>query len=205
MSCKYKRIGVSGGTFDPIHYGHLIIAEEAREMMQLDKVIFIPCGNPPHKTNCRVTPAEHRYEMVSMAVKGNEFFEVSSMEIDRGGYSYTVETVAQLIEIYGEDTKLFFIIGADVIPELVTWKQFEKLFAMCEFIATLRPGYDKESLYKEIKYLESNYHAKINLLNTPLIEISSTMIRNRVKSRKSVKYLVPYEVEEYIKEKGLYL
>lgn len=205
MSCKYKRIGVSGGTFDPIHYGHLIIAEEAREMMQLDKVIFIPCGNPPHKANCHVTPAEYRYEMVSMAVRGNKFFEVSSMEIDRGGYSYTVETVAQLIEIYGEDTKLFFIIGADVIPELVTWKQFEKLFTMCEFIATLRPGYDKESLYKEIKYLESNYHAKINLLNTPLIEISSTMIRNRVKSGKSVKYLVPYEVEEYIKEKGLYL
>ena len=105
---QYKRIGISGGTFDPIHYGHLVIAEEIRETMGLEKVIFIPSGNPPHKKNIKVTQAIHRYNMVKLAIDSNPYFEVSTIEIEREGYSYTIDTLKQLKQIYGQDTTLFF-------------------------------------------------------------------------------------------------
>lgn len=204
MNKQYKKIGISGGTFDPIHYGHLVIAEEARETLELEKIIFIPSGNPPHKVGCGVTPAEYRYEMVHRAIGNNPFFEVSAIEIEREGYSYTVDTLNKLRGMYGEDTVLYFITGADVIPELTTWKQFEQIFEMCEFVAALRPGYNKEALIKEIELLKNNYMAKIHIMDTLLIGISSTIIRERVRGNRSIKYLVPEKVEEYIREKRLY-
>jgi len=205
MQGKLRKIGISGGTFDPIHYGHLIVAEQIRESLGLDKVIFIPSGAPPHKDNSKVTAAEHRFNMVCEAVKTNPYFEVSRIELEREGYSYTVDTMEQLNALYGEETRLFFITGADVIPELLTWKEYEKLFGLCEFIAVLRPGYKKDDFIKEIEYLKATYSAKIHTVHAPLIGISSTIIRDRVRNHKSIKYLVPEGVEDYIVKNGLYL
>lgn len=199
-----RKIGISGGTFDPIHYGHLIIAEEAREIYGLEKILFIPSGNPPHKAGKNITPAKYRYDMVYMAIKNNPYFEISDIEIHRKGNSYTMDTLGELREIYGEKAAFYFIIGADIIPELTSWRQFEQLFEMCEFVAALRPGYNKDALIKEIKFLEDNYKARIHIFDNLLIGISSTIVRERVKAGRTIKYLVPEAVEEYIKEKGLY-
>ncbi|NMB98016.1 MAG: nicotinate-nucleotide adenylyltransferase [Clostridiaceae bacterium] len=204
MERQYRRIGISGGTFDPIHYGHLVIAEEIRETMGLDKVIFIPSSSPPHKRNLKVTQAIHRFNMVNLAIATNPYFEVSSIELEREGYSYTIDTLTQLKQVYGQYTTLFFMTGADVIPELVTWRNFENLFTLCEFVAVLRPGFKKESLLEEIEYYKKNYKAKIHVVDVPLIGISSTIIRNRVEKGKSIKYLVPESVEKYIKDNVLY-
>lgn len=199
-----RRIGISGGTFDPVHYGHLVIAEEAREAFRLEKILFIPSGNPPHKAGRDVTPARHRYEMVRRAVRDNPYFEVSGIEINREGSSYTMDTLRELRGVYGENTDFYFIIGADIIPELTTWKYFEQVFGMCEFIAALRPGYNKDALIKEVEYLENNYRARIHIFGSLLIGVSSTMVRERVRKGRTIKYLVPGSVEEYIREKGLY-
>jgi nicotinate-nucleotide adenylyltransferase len=201
---RYKKIGISGGTFDPVHYGHLIAAQEIRERLELDKVLFVPVGLPPHKKDHRVTEPEHRYNMVFEAVRSNPFFEVSRIEIDRAGYTYTIDTLLNLKATYGDDTKLFFIIGADVVPELVTWRQFEEVFKLCEFVAVNRPGSQKEDFFESIRYLKEQYSAIIHTIKLPLIEISSTDIRSRVKNDGTIKYLVPECVEKYIYENGLY-
>jgi nicotinate-nucleotide adenylyltransferase len=205
MQQKQLRIGISGGTFDPIHHGHMIIAEQIRESLELDKVIFIPSGLPPHKDDLKVTPAEHRFNMVHAAVQTNPFFEVSRIEVDREGYTYTIDTIKKLNGLFGDTVRLFFITGADVIPELLTWKNYEDLFKLCEFIAVLRPGFKKEGFMKEIGYLRSVYSAKIHTVDAPLIGISSTIIREKVKEGKSIKYLVPESVEFYILKNRLYL
>jgi nicotinate-nucleotide adenylyltransferase len=147
-----KRIGISGGTFNPIHVGHLIIAEMARDMFDLDKVLFIPSGMPPHKNLGSVLSAEQRFDMVKRAVAGNPYFEESRIEIDREGYTYTVDTLKKLRELYGNDTSLYYIIGADVLNDLLTWRNAEEVFKICEFIAALRPGNDEEAFYKQMEY-----------------------------------------------------
>ncbi|WP_136479226.1 nicotinate-nucleotide adenylyltransferase [Acetivibrio thermocellus] len=205
MEVNVKRIGILGGTFDPIHNGHLIMAEIIRGAFELDKVLFIPSGNPPHKKNQTVTDAEHRYNMVCEALKGNPYFEKSRIEVDREGYTYTIDTLAILNEQYKGIADLYYIIGADVLYDLLTWKDCEKVFGICKFIAALRPGTGKEGFRERIKYLEDRFSASILEAEIPLIEISSTMIRNRVKEGKSIKYLVPETVENYIKKEGLYL
>jgi nicotinate-nucleotide adenylyltransferase len=198
------RLGISGGTFDPIHYGHLIVAEEIRETNGLDRILFIPSGKPPHKRNLEVSGAEQRFSMVEAAIRKNPYFEVSRIEIDREGYTYTVDTLEQLKEIYGRETKLYFIIGADVVHDLLTWKNYEKVFSLCEFIAVQRPGYTSSSFIKTVEDLETAYSAQIHTFIGPLIDISSTMIRERAASGKSIKYLLPEEVEKYILDNGLY-
>lgn len=201
----YKRIGISGGTFDPIHYGHLITAEQVREKFSLDKVLFIPSGNPPHKDSQVVTGANHRFNMVCSAIEGNPYFEVSRVEIDRPGKTYTVDTLEQLKNLMGSQSTLFFIIGADVVADLLTWKEPRKVFGLCEFIAVFRPGYHKEDFYKQIDFLKLEYGAKINITEVPMIEISSTQIRERVKNGLSIRYMTHYGVERYINEHRLYL
>ncbi|MCX7710090.1 MAG: nicotinate-nucleotide adenylyltransferase [Clostridia bacterium] len=205
MQETYKRIGILGGTFDPVHYGHLITAETVREAFQLDKVLFIPSGQPPHKDNSRVLPAEHRFHILKAAAGSNPFFEVSRIEIEREGYTFTVDTLSQLRNVYNPHTKIFFIIGADVVPDLVTWRNFQKVFTLCEFIAVFRPGSNKNAFSDEIHRLETEYMAKIHTAEVPLIDISSTEIRSRAKEGKTIKYLVPECVEEYIKTHGIYL
>jgi len=204
MDKTNKKIGILGGTFDPVHHGHLILADDVRQKFSLDKVVFIPSGMPPHKAVSSVTEAEHRFNMVRIAVSTNTGFEVSRIEIDRSGYTYTIDTLTQLKREYGDDTELLFIIGADVVNDLLTWKNYEMVFGMCGFIAVLRPGFDNESFVKRINWLEETYKAKIYTTDTPLIEISSTIIREKLQRGQSIKYLVPESVEAYVTENGLY-
>ncbi|MEN6521518.1 MAG: nicotinate-nucleotide adenylyltransferase [Armatimonadota bacterium] len=196
------RIGIIGGTFDPIHLGHLIIAEEARYQFQLDRVIFIPAGVPPHKPDRPITDKEHRFDMTVLATEDNPAFEVSRIEIDRSGPSYAVDTLAELKKIYGNNTRLFFIIGADAILEILTWYKPEKLRCMCRFIATTRPGYRLSDVKKK---LPEEYLERITFMDAPGVNVSATDLRNRAASGRPIKYMVPKAVEDYITDNKLYV
>ncbi|MGM0502138.1 MAG: nicotinate-nucleotide adenylyltransferase [Bacillota bacterium] len=201
MGNKDQVIGIMGGTFDPIHNGHLLTAECASYQYDLDEVVFVPSGNPPHKTNKKITNAEDRYSMALIATISNSKFRVSRMEIDRPGLSYTIETVREFEKIY-PGAKFYFITGADAILEIFTWKAPEELLAEVEFIAASRPGYCLSQLGKEIY---DEYRDSIHLLEIPGLAISSTNIRNRVKEGRPIKYQLPAEVESYIKKHQLYV
>ncbi|MCR4434675.1 MAG: nicotinate-nucleotide adenylyltransferase [Clostridiales bacterium] len=204
MQDKNLRIGILGGTFDPVHYGHLIIAETIREKFNLDKVLFVPSGHPPHKAGLNVTEARHRFNMVRAAILSNPCFEISDIEMKKAGYGYTVDTMTQLREKYRSGTDLYFILGADVVRDLLKWKDCEKLFSLCEFIIALRPGYMIDKLREEIECLKQGHGARINITDTPVIGISSTEIREKAANGGSIKYLVPEAVEQYIWENNLY-
>lgn len=197
-----KKYGIFGGSFNPIHYGHLMICEYIKEEMGLDKVIFIPTGNPPHKD--LGVSAEDRYEMVRLAISPNPDFEISDIETTRVNLSYTVDTIRELKEIYKEE-KLYFLIGLDSLFQLKTWKKIGDLSQEIEFVVALRPGYiDKEEINNEIDFLRDNFGTKINLIKTPLYEISSTDLRDRIHEGKSLRYLIPKKVLDYIEESGFY-
>ncbi|NMW85582.1 nicotinate-nucleotide adenylyltransferase [Peptoniphilus sp. AGMB00490] len=197
-----KKYGIFGGTFNPIHYGHLMICEYLKEELNLDKVIFIPTGSPPHKD--LYVSAKDRYEMVKLAISSNPSFEISNIETNRVKLSYTVDTVKELKKIYKEE-KLYFLIGLDTLFELKTWKKIEELSKEIEFVVALRPKYiDIEEINRELKFLQENYNTKVKIIHTPLYEISSTELRERIKDKKSVKYLIPEKVVNYIKESGFY-
>jgi nicotinate-nucleotide adenylyltransferase len=194
-------IGVMGGTFDPIHIGHLIIAEEARYRFQLDRVIFVPAGIPPHKPDEPITDREHRYQMTVLATQDNPAFETSRIEVERPGPSYTVDTLMEFKRIYGEETRLFFITGADAILEILTWHQPERLRFMCKFIAATRPGYNLGEVKRK---LPKAYLEHIFFLEVPGVHISSTELRSRAAAGMPIKYLVPAAVEDYIIQNHLY-
>ena len=197
-----KKYGIFGGSFNPIHYGHLMICEYIKEEMGLDKVIFIPTGNPPHK-EIEVS-AKDRYEMVKTAISPNPDFDISDIETTRVKLSYTVDTIRELKEIYKEE-KLYFIIGMDSLFQLKTWKKIKDLSSEIEFVVAKRPGYlDDEKINREIKYLKENFGTKIILVETPLYEISSTDLRDRIKKEKSLRYLIPKKVLNYIEESEFY-
>ncbi len=202
--CQLKKIGISGGTFDPIHLGHLIVAECVREKYGLDRVIFIPAGMPPHKDHKLISAAVHRLEMVKASIAGNPYFNVSEIELARAGTTYTVDTLREMKSIHPA-AKLFFITGADVVPDLARWKEPRNLFSLCEVIAVLRPGFKKAAFLKEAQRLKDLYGAVIHTDEQPLIGISSTGVRNRVREGKSIRYLVTEPVEKYISGKGLYI
>lgn len=197
-----KKYGIFGGSFNPIHYGHLMICEYIKEEMGLDKVIFIPTGNPPHKEIG--VSAEDRYEMVRLAISSNPDFEISDIETTRVKLSYTVDTIRELKKIYKEE-KLYFLIGLDSLFQLKTWKKIRDLSGEIEFVVALRPGYlDREDIIKEIDFLSEKFGTKVKLIKTPLYEISSTDLRNRIHEGKSLRYLIPKKVLDYIKESGFY-
>lgn len=197
-----KKYGIFGGSFDPIHYGHLMICEYIKEEMGLDKVIFIPTGNPPHKD--LGVSAEDRYEMVKLAISPNPDFEISDIETTRVNLSYTVDTIRELKKIYKKE-KLYFLIGLDSLFQLKTWKKIGDLSQEIEFVVALRPGYiDKEEINNEIDFLRENFGTRINLIKTPLYEISSTDLRDRIHEGKSLRYLIPKKVLDYIEESGFY-
>lgn len=204
MLNNIKKIGIFGGTLNPVHHGHLIVAEVVREKFQLDRVLFIPAGMPPHKTDGEVIAAFHRYNMVECAVETNPYFEASQIEIVRSGYSYTVDTLTALTGMYDKGAEFYFIIGADVVPEIITWKSFTKVFELCSFIAVLRPGHQREIFMEHIDDMKRLYNARIFTADAPLVDISSTNIRERVSAGASIKYLVPLCVEDYILKNGLY-
>lgn len=196
------KIGIMGGTFDPIHYGHLIAAEEARQGFSLEKVIFVPAKIPPHKIGISMSDPEDRYLMVVLATLDNPFFEVSRVEIDREGVSYSIDTVREIRKNLKSESELFFITGIDIVSDLRSWKEPEELLNLCRFIAVSRAGYSTDLLKKK---LPPEFLARIDVLEIPSPPISSTEIRKRVREGKSVRYLVPPLVEAYIKERGLYL
>lgn len=202
---KSKRLGIVGGTFDPIHWGHLLTSETVREKAKLDKVLFIPAGIPPHKSEQQVSASLHRYRMVFLATENNPYFGVSDLEIKREGFSYTVDTIAELNHIYSGTASLFFLIGADALFQLENWKQPQKLLASCRLIVMTRPGYHKKKLLDLVdSYNKSRVIQGIDVVEVPCIGISSTMIRERVKLNLSIKYFVPAQVEDYILAHQLY-
>lgn len=192
-----------GGTFDPIHYGHLVTAEAARARFNLDTVLFIPSGQPPHKKNYHVTSSVHRFLMTVLAVVTNEYFDVSRIEIDRKGYSYTIDTIKELRNKL-PDTELFFITGADAVLEILTWKSMSEILDDCHLVAATRPGYDLDGLPKDLKSAAGKNIDKIHYFEVPALAISSTDIRNRVAQGMPIKYLLPESVEQYILKTNLY-
>ncbi len=196
------RLGVMGGTFDPIHYGHLVTAEEALVQFNLDRVVFMPTGTPAAKTHQRVSPAEHRYLMTVLATAANADFDVSRMEVDRPGVTYTVDTLEALRDEYGPRTELFFITGADAVWEIVTWKDAQRVAGLATFIAATRPGYDLEGALRAHERAATGF--RIEYLTVPALAISSTDLRRRVAERRPIRYLTPEPVVTYIVKHGLY-
>jgi len=193
-------MGVFGGAFNPIHTAHLVVAEEVRQQMHLDKILFIPYSNPPHKQADQLLEDKHRLNMINLAIQDNEYFESSACEIKRGKTSinYTVDTLLQLHEAYSkEQVKFYLIIGIDNLIELDSWKDPEKLFTLSEVVVINRPGYLIQSVQNE-------YHRKVTFVPAPHVDISSSDIRQRIKEKRSIKYLVPLAVEKYILENKLY-
>ncbi len=189
-----------GGTFDPIHYGHLVAAEEALVQFSLDRVVFMPTGEPARKTHRHVTSAEHRYLMTVIATASNPDFTVSRIEVDRPGVTYTVDTMMELRAIHGAETELFFITGADAILDILTWKDSERLAGACTLIAATRPGYD----LSRISTQPGAEAFTIELMEVPALAISSTDIRTRIAARRPVRYLLPEAVATYVRKNRLY-
>ena len=195
-----KKYGIMGGTFNPIHLAHLYIAYEAKEQLNLDKVIFMPAGNTPHKKNT-IIDAKFRYEMVRKAIEGYEGFEINSYEIEKNGYSYTYETLNALKE---DDLKLYFIAGADSLMDIEKWKNTKEVLNSCTFVVFNRGEFNRETLKSQKEYLENKYQAEIVLLDIMSIDISSTIIRKRIKEEKRVDFFLPNKVLEYINYNNLY-
>ena len=196
-----QRIGIMGGTFDPIHYGHLVAAEEAFSSLGLDRVIFVPTGESPHKRHRRVTLPEDRATMTLLATIDNPHFSLSRVEIDRGGSSHTVDTLREMRHWFEPSpVEFFFITGMDAVLQLDTWKEAEALPDLCQLVAVGRPGFD----IADMSGLPKNLQRNIAFLEIPLLAISSTEIRLRIATKKSIRYLVPSAVENYIYKKNLY-
>ncbi len=204
---KLKKIGIMGGTFNPVHHGHLVTAQEALDQFDLDEVIFIPTGDPPHKIDDLLAHAEDRYLMTVIATSSNSSFFVYRIEIDRKGKSYTIDTVKELRKLFGSDSELYFITGADAILEILTWKNTREIITLAKFIAATRPGYDLSKI-KELETTlfddEDEGDQRIFIMEIPALAISSTDIRQRIKIGRPVNYLVPEGVNNYILKHGLY-
>lgn len=194
-----RRLGVMGGTFDPIHHGHLLTAEEAAVQFGLEQVIFVPTGQPWMKADREVSPAEDRYLMTVIATASNPRFTVSRIEIDRAGPTYTVDTLRALRELH-PGVELFFVTGADAMLEIFSWKDPSELLSLAHFIAATRPGYDLAHFEAEAP----TAHPNVTVMNIPALAISSTDIRQRVREGRPIRYLVPEGVKSYIEKAGLY-
>jgi len=194
-------IGVLGGTFDPVHIGHLVVAEEARIRLGFKEVLFVPAGQPWLKLDRNITPVVHRVEMVRRAIADNPHFKLCTIEVERPGPSYTVDTLTRLQKQLGSEASLFFIIGRDTLAELPLWKEPEKLIQLCRLVVAPRLG------SKDLKHLETAIPGLLDQviqLDMPVIGISSSGIRQRIAQGLSIRYLVPAEVEKYITGHKIY-
>ena len=200
------RIGVLGGTFDPIHLGHLIVAEDIRQKLGLTEVLFIPAGQPwlKLKEEKPISAAEHRLAMVRLAIASNPYFKALSMEIERPGLSYSIDTILELKSKLGSEAEIYFIVGPDALAELPQWKEPARVIEACQVMGMNRPGYARPDLRKLEKSVPG-VSKRIMLIDVPQIDISSTEIRNRVAQGQSIRHLVPEAVEKYIMEHRLYL
>ncbi len=187
------RLGVMGGTFDPIHFGHLVAASEAASALKLDRVIFVPTGEPWQKQT--ITDAEHRYRMTQLAIAGNQHFDISRVDVDRPGPTYSVDTLRDM-HAQHQDAELFFITGADSISQIGTWKDSEQIWPLAHLVGVTRPGHSLQ--------VPKSPHGAVSLLEIPALAISSTDIRARVKAGKPIDYLLPQAVINYIHQNNLY-
>ncbi len=197
-------IGVLGGTFDPIHRGHLILAEEVRAQLNLVEVLFVPAGQPWLKVDSSISHAEHRVKMVRLAIADKPYFKLSTIEIERLGPTYTVDTIAELKVQLGVGDELFFILGRDNLAELPRWQQPSRLISMCHLVAVPRRGYPLPDL-KALEAIIPGLSQRVTLMDKPEIDISASAIRSRVARGLSIRHLVPEPVEEYIRQHKLYL
>lgn len=196
-----KKIGIMGGTFNPIHYGHIEMAKKAYEQFQLDKVLFMPSGNSYLKKN--VLDVKHRVAMVELAIAEYDYFELSLVEVERQGNTYTYETLRDLTQLH-PDTDYYFILGADSLMYLEHWKNPEVIFSLSTILCAVRDDYDMGRLIEKISWLKENKNANIEIINMPKIDISSTLIREKAATHCSVSQYVPAIVEDYIQKEHLY-
>jgi nicotinate-nucleotide adenylyltransferase len=194
------RTGVLGGTFDPLHIGHLILAEEARRMLALDRVMFVPAGDPWRKRSRQVSPARYRAEMVRRAIADNPAFEVSNIEVERSGPSYTADTLESLRREIGD---LWFIMGVDALLDLPNWKDPQRIIAAARLAVATRPGWERVNV-ADLERQIPGLIARLEPVDMPMIQVSSSDLRRRVADGESIRYLVPSEVERYLREEGLY-
>lgn len=192
-----QRLGVYGGTFDPIHAGHLVMARGVVERCALDRLLFVPSARPPHKRGHAVAPPDDRYRMALLAARNDPRFEVSDLEINRPGLSYTVDTLEALREIFGESCAFHLVIGADSLIEIDTWYAPDRVFDLATVVTVPRPG-------KDLAGLDPRWRDRVVTLQLPEIDISSTDIRRRAGAGLPISHLVPEEVAGYIEERGLY-
>jgi nicotinate-nucleotide adenylyltransferase len=198
------KIGVLGGTFDPVHVGHIQMAEKARQVLDLAEVIFVPAGRPIGKSGSDITPAGQRIEMLRLALIGKPHFKISYMEIERPGPSYTVDTLDAIRKRYGGKADLYFILGSDSLARLPEWREPERIVAMCHLVAVPRPGYPRP----DVKTLEKSIPGiapKLVFLNKPDLDISATIIRDKVIGHQAIDQLVPGLVAQYINKHRLYM
>ena len=198
-----SRIGLLGGTFDPPHIGHLVLAMIAAEEVGLERIIFIPAGLPPNKQGRPISSAADRLLLTRLAIAGDPCFDLSPIEVERPGVSYTVDTVAELREIYGEGTELFLVMAADSLAQIESWREPERLLSMVEWVVGPRPGFElptREALADRW----GRDHERIHILDAPAVSISSSAVRARVAEGRSIRYLVPRAVEEHIASRQLY-
>lgn len=216
---RLPKVGLFGGTFDPVHFGHLRAAEEIREILDLEKIYFVPTSSPPHKTTTQAASTDERLKMLELALNDNDFFLVSDVEIKRGGKSYTIDTLRYFSDAFPL-IDIYFIAGSDLFSEIRTWKAYKEIFQLSNFAVIQRPGFRLEfpemlplEIRNDFRYHKSysNLTLYINKKSTILslvqidgLEISSTKIRDLVRKFKSIKYLVPSSVEAYISENGIY-
>lgn len=211
------RLGILGGTFDPIHFGHLRLAEEMSEELSLSKVLLIPGAQPPHKDERLISPFQDRLEMTKIAASYSDYLEASDIEGQRKGPSYSIETIRIIKDLYGPGLELYFILGSDAFMEINTWKEYNSLMQITNFTVIDRPGMKHDELYSYIESLETAYKKDnkndiyvnfygnhIYLKRATLMDISSTKIRQNIKNDRSINFMVPDMVKEYIIRKGLY-
>jgi nicotinate-nucleotide adenylyltransferase len=202
-----KRIGIFGGTFNPIHMGHMIMAEKVCQQHHLSNILFMPAYIPPHKYVNDLAEAHHRYQMIKAVISGKSKFEVSDLEIKRKGKSYTIDTVQEILDHYGKDCEVFLIMGADSLNELELWKNIKRLSQLCHFVIVNRPGFKTEASTRLVEIIGSNNILDMERLRVEInpVGISSTDIRKRLNDGVQIKDLVPECVEGYIKEHSLYI
>lgn len=201
---KKRKVGIMGGTFDPIHIGHLILGEKTYEQLGLDKIYFMPSGNPPHKTHRegRATD-EQRVDMVALAVEGNSHFELSLLEMHPDGYTYTYKTLEKLCREH-PDTEYYFIIGADSLFSFEYWMEPEKICQQCKLVVAVRDHVSRTALEEKAAELSEKFHGEFLLLDTENIDISSNMLREWIQSEQSIRYYVPDQVVQYIEQHEIY-
>ncbi len=198
-----KKIGIMGGTFNPIHNGHLFLAENAYEQIGLDQILFMPSKNPPHKAKPNMVTDQQRVDMIRLAIQDNPHFALSTLELERDGYTYTADTLTLLTD-RNQNVRYYFIVGADSLFYMHQWYQPQVIFDRCTVVAAGRDHVDHTMLFKQAEFLKEQFHADIQLVEMPTIQIASADIRNRVAGHKTIRYYLPDQVVQYIKQHQLY-